>query len=78
MNTFIANHQTESVEPTGRATERTEGAKGDYNIIERTISTYWATQSLSKIIHGGMHGSKLMCSKDGLILQLRERKPMVL
>jgi hypothetical protein len=48
MNTFIANHQTESVEPTGRDTERTEGAKGDYNIIERTISTYWTTQSSSK------------------------------
>jgi hypothetical protein len=63
MNTFTANHQTESADPIETARERTERVKGDYNIIERTILTYWTTQISSKSIHGGIHGSRFMCSR---------------
>ena len=45
MNRFTANHQTVPADPNGRAREWTEGAKGDYNMIGRTMLSNQATQN---------------------------------
>ena len=66
MQTLIANHWTELVDPNGR----TEGAEHDCKPIGRTtISTNWVTQSSQglnhqpKSIHGGIHGSRYICNR---------------
>jgi hypothetical protein len=69
MQILTLNHQIETGEPSGRARGRTEGTEGDYNLIGRTISTNWTTQSSQRInhqpksIHKGIHGSKYICSR---------------
>jgi hypothetical protein len=42
---LTVNHQTEPLDPNGRARGRTEGAEGDCSPTGRTISTNWTTQS---------------------------------
>ena len=65
-----ANHWTEHRVPSGEVGERTEGAEGVCNHIERTtMSTnqiHQSSQGLNhqpKSTHGGTHGSSCICSK---------------
>jgi hypothetical protein len=67
---LIAKHQTEPGDPNGRARGRTRGAEGVCNPTGRiTISTNQIPQSSQELnhqprsIHGGTHGSSLMCSR---------------
>jgi hypothetical protein len=68
---LTAIHWTDRRVPNGRARERTEGAEGVCNPIERTISTNQTPQSSQglnhqlKSIHGGTHGSSHICSRRG-------------
>jgi hypothetical protein len=78
MNTFIDNHQTEPADLIGRVRERTEGAKGDYNIIGRIISTNWTTRVHQRVYIEGYMAPDSCVAEDGFILHLSERKPLVL
>jgi hypothetical protein len=48
---------------------RIEGVEGDCNPIGRTISVNWIAQSSQRLnhqpksIHGGIHGSRYICSR---------------
>jgi hypothetical protein len=65
-----ANHGTEPRDSKGRARGRAEVAERDCNPIGRAISTNWTTQNSQglnyqpKIIHGGIHGSSYICSRE--------------
>jgi hypothetical protein len=70
------NHQTASGDPNARARGRTKGAEGDCNLIGRTISTNWITQSSQRLNHQpkSTHGGSRMyiyiyiyVAGDGLI-----------
>jgi hypothetical protein len=69
MQNLTSNHQAEPRDLNGRAVGRTEGAEGDCNPIERTISTSWNIQSSHRLNHQpkstnrGNHGSRYICSR---------------
>jgi hypothetical protein len=63
-------HWNEPWDSNGRAKGRTEGAKEDCHPIGRTLSNNWITPSSqalnhqAKSIHGGIHGSRYICSRE--------------
>ena len=69
MQILIGNHLTEHEDTSERARGRTEGAEGGCNPIGRTISTNWTTPCSKRLnhqpksIHGGIHGSRYICSR---------------
>jgi hypothetical protein len=69
MQIITANHWTEHRDSNGRPRERAEGTEGDYNPIERTISTNQVTQRSKRLnyqpenIHGKIHGWRYICSR---------------
>jgi hypothetical protein len=70
MQIFTANCQTEPKNHNGSAREKIEGAEGNYSPIGRTISTKRTTQSSQRLnykpksVHGGIHGSRYICSRE--------------
>jgi hypothetical protein len=69
MQILMANYWTQLGDPNGIAKGRTGGAKRDCNLIRRTISNNWTTQSSQglnlqpKNIHGGNQDSRYIHSR---------------
>ena len=69
MQILIGNHLTEHEDTSERAGGRTEGAEGGCIPIGRAISTNWTTPCSKRLnhqpksIHGGIHGSRYICSR---------------